>query len=143
MTLANTILGLHHVSVLVADTAQSLRFYRDVLGLQLIERPDLGFPGAWLALGSQQLHLMELPNQDATQGRAEHAGRDRHFAVQVTALAPFEARLHAAGVAFTRSRSGRASIFCRDPDGNGVELMEVAPNALSSNPTQGQDEVVK
>jgi glyoxylase I family protein len=103
----------------------------------------LGFPGAWLALGSQQLHLMELPNQDATQGRAEHAGRDRHFAVQVTALAPFEAQLHAAGVAFTRSRSGRASIFCRDPDGNGVELMEVAPNALSSNPTQGQDEVVK
>jgi glyoxylase I family protein len=126
MTLANTILGLHHVSVLVADTAQSLRFYRDVLGLQLIERPDLGFPGAWLALGSQQLHLMELPNQDATQGRAEHAGRDRHFAVQLTALAPFEAQLHAAGVAFTRSRSGRASIFCRDPDGNGVELMEVA-----------------
>jgi len=140
MTRANTILGLHHVSVLVSDTAHSLCFYRDVLGLHVIERPDLGFPGAWLALGAQQLHLMELPNQDATQGRVEHAGRDRHFAVQVTGLASFEQRLHAAGVAFTRSRSGRASIFCRDPDGNGVELMEVA---LSSNPTQGKDEVVK
>ncbi len=120
------VLGLHHVSVLVTDTACALRFYRDVLGLQVIERPDLGFPGAWLALGAQQLHLMELPNQDATQGRVEHAGRDRHFAVQVAVLAPFEARLQAAGVAFTRSRSGRTSIFCRDPDGNGVELMEVA-----------------
>lgn len=126
MTLANTILGLHHVSLLVADTAQSLRFYVGVLGLAPIERPDLGFPGAWLALGAQQLHLMELPNPDAIQGRVAHAGRDRHFAVQVAALEPFVARLDAAGVVFTHSRSGRASIFCRDPDGNGLELMEVA-----------------
>ena len=123
----NPVIGLHHVSMLVADTAQSLRFYAGVLGLQPVERPDLGFPGAWLALGAQQLHLMELPNPDATQGRVEHAGRDRHFAVQVAALEPFVARLQAAGVTFTRSRSGRASIFCRDPDGNGVELMEVSP----------------
>ena len=120
------VLGLHHVSVLVADTARALRFYVDALGLAPIERPDLGFPGAWLALGAQQLHLMELPNPDAIQGRVAHAGRDRHFALQVVALEPFELRLQTAGVAFTRSRSGRASIFCRDPDGNGVELMEVA-----------------
>ncbi len=132
MTQANSILGLHHVSVLVADTAQSLRFYVDVLGLQPVERPDLGFAGAWLDLGAQQLHLMELPNPDATEGRPEHAGRDRHFAVQVAQLEPFEQRLLAAGVSFTRSRSGRASIFCRDPDGNGVELMELASNALCS-----------
>ena len=121
------VLGLHHVSVLVADTPRSLGFYVDGLGLAPIERPDLGFRGAWLALGAQQLHLMELPNPDAREGRPEHAGRDRHFAVQVAALEPFEQRLQAAGVAFTRSRSGRASIFCRDPDGNGVELMEVSP----------------
>jgi glyoxylase I family protein len=132
MTLSNTILGLHHVSVLVADTAQSLRFYVDVFGLAPMERPDLGFAGAWLALGAQQLHLMELPNPNVTQGRVEHAGRDRHFAVQVAALEPFEARLRDAGVMFTRSRSGRASIFCRDPDGHGVELMELAPNELCS-----------
>lgn len=137
MTLKNTILGLHHVSVLVADIAQSLRFYVDVLGLAPLERPDLGFPGAWLALGAQQLHLLELPtidwpNPGPVQGRVEHAGRDRHFAVQVAALELFELRLQAAGVVFTRSRSGRASIFCRDPDGNGVELMAVVPNELCS-----------
>ena len=127
------VLGLHHVSVLVADTPRSLGFYVDVLGLAPIERPDLGFRGAWLALGAQQLHLMELPNPDSNMGRPEHAGRDRHFALQVFALEPFEQRLQAAGVAFTRSRSGRASIFCRDPDGNGVELMELASNALCSD----------
>ncbi|MGD9889144.1 MAG: VOC family protein [Halothiobacillaceae bacterium] len=132
MNKINPVLGLHHVSVLVADTPRALGFYVDVLGLAPIERPDLGFRGAWLALGAQQLHLMELPNPDSQEGRPEHAGRDRHFALQVSALEPFEQRLKAAGEAFTRSRSGRASIFCRDPDGNGVELMELASNALCS-----------
>ena len=126
MTGLPAVLGLHHVSVLVADVTRSLRFYTDVLGLRALERPELGFPGAWLALGGQQLHVLQLPNPDPTRGRAEHAGRDRHFAIQVARLEPFIARLEAAGVPYTRSRSGRASIFCRDPDGNGVELMAAA-----------------
>jgi glyoxylase I family protein len=33
-------------------------------------------------------------------------------------------RLEGAGVALTRSRSGRRAIFCRDPDGNAIELIE-------------------
>jgi glyoxylase I family protein len=33
------------------------------------------------------------------------------------------ARLEAAGLPYTRSRSGRAAVFCRDPDGNAVELI--------------------
>ena len=35
-----------------------------ILGLQQIDRPDLGFPGAWLQLGAQQIHLLELDNPD-------------------------------------------------------------------------------
>lgn len=124
MTAEPTILALHHVSILVADTARARRFYEDVLGLKPLDRPDLGFPGAWLALGEgQQLHLMELPNPDPRTGRPEHGGRDRHFALRVAELAPFIERLEQAGVPYTRSRSGRPSIFFRDPDGNAVELM--------------------
>lgn len=124
MTLEPVVLALHHVSILVSDTARALRFYEDVLGLKPLDRPDLGFPGAWLALGEgQQLHLMELPDPDPKTGRPEHGGRDRHFAVRVADLAPFIARLEQVGVAYTRSRSGRPSIFFRDPDGNAVELM--------------------
>ena len=124
MTAEPTILALHHVSILVADAARARRFYEDVLGLKPLERPDLGFPGAWLALGEgQQLHLMELPDPDPKTDRPEHGGRDRHFALRVTDLAPFIQRLEQGNVAYTRSRSGRASIFLRDPDGNAVELM--------------------
>ncbi|MCG7908823.1 MAG: VOC family protein, partial [Candidatus Thiodiazotropha taylori] len=40
---------LHHVSLLVADTGKALDFYSGLLGLSVDEqRPDLGFPGAWL-----------------------------------------------------------------------------------------------
>ena len=117
--------GLHHVSVLVADTERALRFYRDLLGLEVdSERPDLGYPGAWLKIGSQQLHLLELPNPDAVQGRPTHGGRDRHTALVVSDIAEAHRRLKAAGVALTMSRSGRPALFCRDPDGNALELME-------------------
>ncbi|HFD79384.1 MAG TPA: glyoxalase [Gammaproteobacteria bacterium] len=119
------ILGLHHASLLVADTARSLAFYQGVLGLEVDPaRPDLGFPGAWLQVGEQQIHLLELPAPDPVEGRPAHAGRDRHTALRVAGLEVLARRLEAAGVPFTRSRSGRAALFCRDPDGNGIELVE-------------------
>jgi len=115
---------LHHVSLLVADTARALAFYRDLLGLPEVPRPDLGFPGAWLGVGTQQIHLLQLPNPD-TGPRPEHGGRDRHVAFVVADFEALTSRLAAAGVPYTRSRSGRAAIFCRDPDGNALEF--VAP----------------
>lgn len=122
----NVFLGLHHVSVVVRDTARSLAFYRDVVGLEPVaDRPDLGYPGAWLQVGRQQVHLLELPSVDPVDGRPAHVGRDRHAAFQVSGVDALEQRLSAAGVAFTRSRSGRRAIFCRDPDGNGLEFIEV------------------
>lgn len=117
--------GLDHVSLLVADTARALRFYREVLGLEPEPgRPELGFPGAWLRLGDRQLHLLELANPDPVEGRPAHGGRDRHTAVRVSDLADFASRLHRAGIPYTMSRSGRRALFCRDPDGNAWELIE-------------------
>ncbi len=115
--------AIHHVSLLVADTERALGFYRDLLGLKVIDRPSLGFPGAWLAIGEQQLHLLELPNPDAASERPDHVGRDRHLALAVNGLDELAQRLSEAGVALNKSKSGRNAIFCRDPDGNGVELI--------------------
>ncbi len=114
-----------HVSVIVSDTERALGFYRDLLGLRVDEsRPDLGYAGAWLGVGEQQIHLLELPNPDPSEGRPAHGGRDRHVAFSVRGLDALARALEDAGVAVTRSRSGRAAIFCRDPDGNAVELIE-------------------
>lgn len=114
---------IHHVSFVVADTARALRFYRDLLGLAEQERPDLGYPGAWLAVGEQQVHLLELPNPDPVDGRPAHGGRDRHAAFVVDDVEALADRLAAAGVAVCRSKSGRAAFFCRDPDGNALEFV--------------------
>jgi len=115
--------AIHHISLLVADTQHSLAFYRDLLGLEEIDRPALGFPGAWLAIGAQQLHLLELPNPDVGNERPEHVGRDRHLALAVVGLDELAQRLNDAGIPVSKSKSGRNAIFCRDPDGNGVELI--------------------
>lgn len=89
-------------------------------------RPDAKLPyrGAWLMVGPDMIHLMELPSPDPTDGRPEHGGKDRHACVGVADAAALGARLEAAGVAYTKSASGRAAIFFRDPDGNVLECAE-------------------
>ncbi|MBI5040801.1 MAG: VOC family protein [Gammaproteobacteria bacterium] len=121
------VLHIHHASVIVADTECALRFYRDLLGLRVdAARPDLGYPGAWLWVGEQQIHLLELPNPDPSEDRPAHGGRDRHLAVLIDDLDALARTLDAGGIAYTRSRSGRRALFCRDPDGNALELIQAA-----------------
>jgi glyoxylase I family protein len=118
-------LRLHHVSLIIADTQNALAFYRDILGLGIDPaRPNLGFPGAWLKVGNQQIHLLELDNPDALTERPEHGGRDRHTAFLVDDLNAIRSKLESAGIDYSLSRSGRLALFCRDPDQNTIELIE-------------------
>jgi glyoxylase I family protein len=115
---------IHHVSLVVSDTERALAFYRDLLGMSLVEeRPALGFPGAWLEVGGQQIHLLEVPNPDPVSGRPAHGGRDRHTAFTVSDVEALADRLASAGVTVSRSKSGRPAFFCRDPDGNALEFV--------------------
>lgn len=128
-------LRLLHVSLLSADLGRSRAFYEGILGLSPSPaRPPMQFAGVWYELGAQpgdsQLHILCLPNPDPVQGRPAHGGQDRHTAFGVHDWPALLARLEAAGVPYTRSRSGRAAIFVRDPDGNALELM--ALNARAS-----------
>lgn len=122
----STFVAIHHASLLVSDTRRALVFYRDVLGLEPVDRPDLGFPGAWLGVGAQQIHLLELPNPDPAAGRPAHGGRDRHVALLARDIAAIRGRLDAAGIPYRLSRSGRDALFCRDPDGNTLEIIAVS-----------------
>ena len=116
-----------HASLIVADTKTALDFYQGILGLETDPaRPDLGYPGAWLNIGGQQIHLLELPNPDPVTGRPQHGGRDRHIALAMTDLDALAQVLEQHGVDYTFSRSGRRALFCRDPDGNALEFVEMA-----------------
>lgn len=117
--------SIHHVSLIVSDTRRALKFYHDLLGLSCEDnRPDLGYPGAWLQVGGQQIHLLELDNPDPVDGRPQHGGRDRHIAFSIESIEELKTRLNSHQIDYTESRSGRAALFCRDPDGNALEFIE-------------------
>ncbi|HID82972.1 MAG TPA: glyoxalase [Chromatiales bacterium] len=121
-----SILSIHHASLLVSDLKKSLDFYCGVLDLQRdTSRPNMKFPGAWLTVGeNQQIHLLQLPNPDPENGRPDHAGRDRHTAFNIKDIEELKTQLNHAGVPYTLSSSGRDALFCRDPDGNGLEFIQ-------------------
>lgn len=120
------VLKLHHASLIVKDVSISLNFYQNILGLMVDEsRPDLGYPGAWLQLpGKQQIHLLQVENPDLKSERPEHGGRDHHIAFTVSSITFLADSLEALAIPFTKSKSGRKALFCRDPDGNALEFIE-------------------
>ncbi|MBS3963989.1 MAG: VOC family protein [Methylomonas sp.] len=117
-------LTLHHASLIVSDTEKSLVLYRDILDMTLVERPNLPFPGAWLQIGEQQIHLLELDNPDPISGRPTHGGRDRHVALHCTDVDALRTELDRHQMPYTLSISGRKALFCRDRDGNALEFIE-------------------
>ncbi|NNH71135.1 VOC family protein [Nocardia uniformis] len=101
-------LALTHVSILVGDQEQALRFYRDVIGLEV--RQDLPFAGGrWLTVGPAAQPTLEFllecpgmnPNPDAvTAAEARLAsGAQGTVIFTVNDVDATFARLEAAGVA--------------------------------------------
>jgi glyoxylase I family protein len=124
--------ALLHASFLVSDLAAARRFYEGILGLTPnMQRPDLGYEGVWYDIGLQQLHLMALPDSCLGVDRPAHGGRDRHIAFKIEGLEELKQKLVNAHIPFTMSKSGRPALFCRDPDGNAIELIETTSNSLS------------
>lgn len=123
----SAVYGMDHISLLVQDADKAVAFYQNILGLAILERPNLGFPGFWLDLGAgQSLHLLQVSREHVLNDRLpEHGGRDFHFALRVRDLACFVDKLEQQGIAYTKSRSGRKALFFRDLDGNAIELTQV------------------
>jgi glyoxylase I family protein len=122
------ITGIHHATFLTSDLARSRAFYEGILGLKLAQnRPQMSFDGVWYDIGrNQQIHLMLLPDPEAGLHRPAHGGRDRHVALAVKDLPGLKQRLDTAGISCTSSKSGRNALFCRDPDQNALEFIEVS-----------------
>jgi catechol 2,3-dioxygenase-like lactoylglutathione lyase family enzyme len=115
--------AVHHVSVNVADAAQGVRFYTDVLGGTIREdRPDFGIGGAWIDLGATQVHLIESsvpPNLG------------QHFAILVDDLDAAVDELRAGGldVGDPSAVGANRQTFLTDPSGNLIELHELGTPA--------------
>lgn len=112
-----------HTGLIISDLARSRAFYEGLLGLTPNPaRPDFGFEGVWYDIGQNQVHLMVVPNPYTEVVHPQHGGRDNHIAFAVDDVEPVRAELERAGIAYSLSKSGRAALFCRDPDGNALEF---------------------
>ena len=112
-------LGVHHVSINVEDVDAALDFYVNTLGLtRRDDRPDFGFPGAWLDAGSQQVHLI---------GGSVPPAKGQHFAIRVDDLAATVEELRSRGLEVSDAMRVGANLqaFLNDPAGNQIELHEV------------------
>ena len=128
--MAVAVSGYSHVAISVTDLDAARAFYCDLLGFEVLPRPDFGFPGLWLRVGSLQLHLA-VADEPASPGPGFP-----HFALFVP-TDEFDATIEsvrAAGVKMLGDPSSRVDFgmpvqaaFVTDPSGNVIELTDVGP----------------
>jgi catechol 2,3-dioxygenase-like lactoylglutathione lyase family enzyme len=131
-TPAITVAGYSHVAIMVDDLEAALAFYCDTLGFSVLPRPDFGpgTEGAWLQLGTAQVHLGAIEE-------VRRAAGFPHLALHVPTDAWDDtmAGIEARGIEFLVPPSERVDFgkpvlaaFIRDPAGNVIELTDVDPN---------------
>lgn len=128
-----------HVAIAVTDLDRAARFYGEVLGLPLVDRP-LTFPGLWYQVGEFQIHLIpchpDMGAAIAPRCDPQRWGRNPHLALAVPDVAAIANHLETAGYPIQRSASGRAAIFGCDPDGNLLEFSQAPPIPTNQPPSE-------
>jgi catechol 2,3-dioxygenase len=112
----------------VADLERSLEFYRDAIGMDVLERSDGG-----AALGAGGRELLRLEERRGTR-RDPDAADLFHFALLLPSRAALGRQLQhliERGVKLTGAADHHVSeaLYLDDPDGHGVELYRDRPRA--------------
>ena len=102
------VLGIEEIAFEVQDIEQSVAFYRDIVGLELLSR---GPQQAWFRVGAQRLALFTR----------DRAGSGQHFAFRIPADMAEQVRNAIVSAGFpeeTMEQDDGLSVYVRDPDGN-------------------------
>jgi catechol 2,3-dioxygenase-like lactoylglutathione lyase family enzyme len=117
------IMAVDHVNLATprARQAETLTFYRQVLGLTEIPKPaeQRGRGGAWFLAGDLQLHISVDPDPDDPLPKSK-----RHVCFLVADLAAAKSAALAFGLTIEEESvtEGLARFFIRDPADNRVEI---------------------
>ncbi len=132
-------LKLHHINLATDNVGQMTRFYRDVLGLDeetdglpVLEKTK-GYAGdvAFVTDGAVQTHIAEKDMLAGFRtGQIVNPVATGHIAYRTDDLDAFKTHLKAQNVPYSdwdsAAVAGWRQIFFYDPDGNVVEVHEVA-----------------
>jgi catechol 2,3-dioxygenase-like lactoylglutathione lyase family enzyme len=145
------LLDLHHVAICTPDADRLIGFYRGQLGFEPVVdqswQPGVELADTVLGLerssgrqvllrtGNAYLEVFEFWNPPGRAGDPERPVCDHgytHLCIDVDDLDEVYTRLVAAGVRFHSPPQdlfpGVRTCYCRDPDGNVVEIQQLAPN---------------
>jgi catechol 2,3-dioxygenase-like lactoylglutathione lyase family enzyme len=125
---------LNHYFVRANDLERSKRFYVEVLGFEVMPRPDFPFPGYWLGVGGKvQVHMGPhgIPDSDlyylgsSPASATDNTGTVDHIAFVATDPKTLAEHLVSLGIA-ARNRYLQEfrifQMFIEDPDGLTIEL---------------------
>jgi catechol 2,3-dioxygenase-like lactoylglutathione lyase family enzyme len=112
---------INHVSINARDLQESVDFYVELLGAELIPTPNFGLPVQWLALGGTQLHLFERDLRPTSH---------HHLGITVDDLEPVYRVAERHGAFDPRAFRNHlvllpgdvVQLYIRDPAGNLVEI---------------------
>lgn len=146
--------GVHHTGISTPDIERLIAFYRDVIGFELCYRMSVDTPApsvdamlemegvavkmAMMRTGSSFIELLQFDAPAGDPRGAQWKLADHgvnHICLMVDDIDTEYARLKAAGMRFSappmRNQS-RPTCVCygRDPDGNRIELMEIADRSI-------------
>jgi catechol 2,3-dioxygenase-like lactoylglutathione lyase family enzyme len=122
------IANLFHVAIKTNNLDATVRFYTEVLGLHPVDRPDFGYPGAWLAApgGAAIIHIYAGGAALGPDGRAPYGtGAMDHVSITATGFHDFIERFKKHGLGwreFNVREAGLWQLFVYDPSGVQLEI---------------------
>jgi len=131
--------GLGHIALKVKDLDASMAFY-NAIGfpemLRLLD--DKGEPWIVYHRISDNLYLELFPGgkDKAVPGEKDNATGLFHLCLTVADADAAQAKLSKAGIELSRPRNtkrgidGNRGMWINDPDGNRIEIMEMAPDCI-------------
>jgi lactoylglutathione lyase len=136
------ITGIGHIAFVISDLDRSLDFYCNKLGFRRAFQLDRdGTPSPWIVyLQIAPGHFIELFPGGHGENEARPVGYN-HFCLLVDDMATTLKTLEARGLSITgepvRGQDNNLQYWLRDPDGNRIELMQIA----STSPQAAADAI--